>query len=175
MSRASFAQGPAARIAIGACAFWLIVCLSTLARNGVRNPMTAHKAALEARVAAVTFVPEDLPEPDKAPMKAQRKTIVDKEALWRPLVEAPAAPPPPESKPDLLEKLKGVTASARDEIRVGDSLKIKIHTNPEDKRGRWVGAGDKVNGLTILEIKADTVVFALEQNGKQFTAELPRR
>ena len=137
--------------------------------------MHFREAALIARLNAVEFVPEELPVPDNAPLKVQRASIVEKKALWQPLVAAPVAALAPEVKPDLLEKLKGVTLSLRDQIRVGDSLKVKARLSPEDKRGRWVTVGDKINGLTIVEIKPAAVVFAMEKNGKQLTAELPRR
>ncbi len=164
-----------ARAALAAAALWVVVCVPFAGWNALRNPMDARENALEERLKAVKFVPEELPEPDEAPLKMQRATIIEKTALWQPLIAAPAAAPPPESKPDLLEKLKGVTASLRDQIRTGDSVKIKVHLSPEDKRGRWMSVGDKINGLTIAEIKAEAVVLSLEQNGKQFTAELPRR
>jgi hypothetical protein len=166
---------PITRVILGACALWAVACLGLAAWGVVQNPMRARRAALDERLAKITYVPEDIATPDRSPMKLQRKSIVDKDALWRPLVAPPAAPPPPEEKPDLLQKLQTVTVSARDQIRTGDSLKVKLHMSPEDKRGRWISVGDKINGLTVLEIRDDAVVFALEQNGKQYTEELPRR
>ncbi len=164
-----------ARAAIAVAVLWSLACIAFAGWNVVRNPMDARKSDLDTRLSRIVFVPEELAKPENAPLSVQRAAIVKKEAIWRPLVAAPTAAPPPEAKPDLLEKLKGVTASRRDQIRVGDSLKIKIHMNPEDKRGRWITVGDKVNGLVVMDIKEDTVVFSLDQGGKQFTAELPRR
>jgi len=163
------------RLAIGAAALWCVVCVVWIGWHAVRSPMSARETALQTRLAAVTYEPEALIGQDSAPLGIDRRKIVEKEALWRPLVAAPPPPPAPEAIPDLLEKLKGVTVSRRDQIRAADGLKIKARLSPDDKRGRWIAVGDTVNGLKVAEITPETVVFTMEQNGKQYSTQLPRR
>ncbi len=161
----------ATRTILTVCVLWGVTSLISIGWNAARNPMAARERALESRLSSIQIVDEDLPEPDQAPLKEQRDAIVQKTALWKALV-APAAKP--ESKPDLLEKLAGVQVG-RQQIAKGDAISIKIRMAPEDRQGRWVTVGDKINGLTIKEIRPDAVVFSVKQDGKEYTAELPRK
>lgn len=164
----------ATRIVVMVCAVWTVLCVGSIAWQIVRNPMGARAETLEARLADGWTIAEDMPEPNSAPMRQLRTAITGKKSLWTELVAAPPAPPKPQADPKLKEKLTGVTAT-RDGIARGDKVFVKIFLGPQDKNGSWKSVGDVVNGLTIREIAPEAVVFGLEQGGKEYTVELPRR
>lgn len=162
------------RVAVWVLAVWTVVCLGEIARRAVMNPMGARERALESRLAGMVVFEDDLPEPEKTPLRQLRVAITGKTALWKELVAAPAAAAKPTADPNLKEKLKGVTATRQQIIRP-DGVSVKMFIGPQDKRGTWKKVGDTVNGLAIREITPETVVFATKQGGKEYTVELPRR
>jgi hypothetical protein len=167
------AASPApSRAILAVSALWAVACLVFASWNAVRDPMVARKRALDDRLSRISFVEEDLSPSDRAPLKDRRAVIVQKTALWDVLVAPPAAP---EARPDLVGLLAGVGVGRQQMMAKGNSIKVRVRSSPEDKQGRWVAVGDTVNGLTIKEIRPDAVVFSIQQNGKEYTAELPRR
>lgn len=162
-----------ARIAIGALAVWTVLCLAVIGWQTAANPMRAREEALNGRLATPSYF-NDVPEPDNAPPQQYRSRIMAKTALWKELVAAAPAAPKPTADPNLQEKLKGISAT-RQQISTKDGISVKIFMGPQDKRGSWKKVGDTINGLTVREIKAEAVVFAIKQGEKEYTVELPRR
>lgn len=159
------------RVVLGASGVWVAACVVFVAWNVVRNPMSARSRALQERLGAIHSFGDELPEPDKAPLKDQREAITKKASVWKALVAPPAAVA---ATPDLTEKLKGVEVT-RQQVMKGDAVNVRYRLSIDDKQSRWLSVGTVVNGLTVKEIRPDAVVFSLQQNGKEYTAELRRK
>ena len=158
-----------------ACALIAAGSLGVAGVKAARNPFHERLTDFEQQMAAVTYVPEKYTTDSDANYNAIVMAIVRKPALWKELVPAPAAKPRPVKKPDLEKMLKGVRASSRLEIAgTGGRILIDVKTL-EDRKGSWLGIGDKVNGLTIKEITKEAVVFSLTIKDKEYTYSLPRR
>ena len=165
------ASSHAARVAITIFLLWALSNVGSIVWRFVNSPIAARKAAHEARLQDSRFAGGDVPTQDSSPRKARGDAIVAKGTLWKGVVDAP---PPVESAPDLGEQLKTIVATKQQIVR-GDAVNIKIRANAQDRQGRWMAVGDTLNGLTLKEIKPDAVVFGLQQNGKEYTAEVRRK
>jgi len=103
------------------------------------------------------------------PYEEWQERLASRPALWKELVEPPPppkAPPPP--PPDMAKLLAGVTAGRQ---QVGDRAKIMV---PGDKRGTFMGVGEKVNGCEIKEVSKKEVIFSLIHLEKEITYSIPR-
>ncbi len=133
---------------------------------------------LERRLAAVTYAKEELVAPEDTAYRPVHPAIAQNMALWNELIAPPPkkpAPPKPKARPDLLKRLQGVTASARNQVKLGGNIHAVMIRSAQNQNGRWMYVGDEVNGLVISEITPEAVVFMLEQQGKKYTVELPRK
>lgn len=153
------------------CALIVTGSLVFVALHAFRNPMDKRLAVLETELASVDYVPEDYEIISNANYSVIVADIVGKTTVWKELV-----PPPPKKRtppPDLKKMLAEVVASRRVQIGRGDTISIKI-TSPQYPRGKFMGVGDKVNKLTIMEITDESVLFRLNRGGKEYTYLLPR-
>ncbi len=102
-------------------------------------------------------------------LAALEANVVERDDLWDQLVAPPPQRPNP---PDLAGPLRGVTIT-RESMGSGDDLRVRVRT-ASDRRGSWMGEGDVVNGLTILEINSDSVVFGKREHGRMYTRSVNR-
>lgn len=100
---------------------------------------------------------------------ALEENVVERDDLWDQLI---APPPQRPSPPDLAGALRGVTVT-RESMGSGQDLRVRIRTS-SDGRGSWKGVGDEVNGLTIIEITSDSVVFGRQAHGRMYTRSVSR-
>lgn len=141
--------------------------------HAIRNPMHERLAVLETDMASVHYVPEEYVTNSNANYSAIVAGIVRKTAVWKELVAPPVKKVKPKPPPDLEKMLEGVIASRRVQIGRGDKLSIKI-SSPQNRRGKFMGVGDEVNKLRIMEISDESVLFRLKSGGKEYTYSLPR-
>lgn len=156
------------------CGLLTVVSLALVGVQAVRNPMEERQALLEIDLDSVRYVEEEFSATQNVELGGIGQRITSKKALWTELVRAAPKPPKKQARPNLAEKLKGVVPSARMEIVSADGVQIKI-VLPKNKEGAWMGVGDKINGLTITEIREDVIVFSLKQRGEEYFHSLPRR
>ena len=156
-----------------ACALVVTASLVVGILRAVQNPMHERLAQLEAELASVVYIPEEYAMNSSANYAAIVMGIARKSVLWEELVAPPVRKPKPKAPPNLEKMLKGVVASLRFEIESADTVSIKI-TTPENRKGDWMSVGDKINGLTIIEITRDSVLFTLNSGGEEYTYSLPR-
>ena len=155
----------------------VVVLAAWFVLNSVNSPVEARRLALDRQLAGVQ--PENVAYDSTPRVNYDRlqDSIGGKQVIWRELVAAPPPPPPPpkvEEAPDMAKMLHGVLPSLRSKIGRGESLKIRI-PNPGNLRGDFMGVGEIVNGCVIKEIRDDSVVFALEANGKTYEYVVERR
>ncbi len=100
---------------------------------------------------------------------ALEEDVVERDNLWDELISPPPQRPSP---PDLAGALRGVTVT-RESMGSGNDMRVRIRTS-SDSRGSWMGVGDEVNGLTIIEITSDSVVFGREAHGRMYTRSVSR-
>ena len=163
------------RLAIVLAAAWTVFCLAYVGYRAVNNPMDDRYVALETKLNAVPFVPEEFESPEEIDDRELRDRVMAKNALWSDLVAPPPPPPKPEEKgPDLDELVKGIRPSAREQIRNAQGLMVKVYTEG-DRNGKFLGVGDRVNGLTILEITDDEVVFQAVVKKQEYSVPVKRR
>lgn len=161
------------RVVLGVAALWAISCIALLGYRAAFNPLNDRRAALDARLAAITYVPERFETAEQVNYRKLREAVTAKEALWKDLIDPPPKPGPVETKPDLNARLEGVFISAREELVIGDTVKVMVRT-PLNKSGSWLSVGDKVNGLVIAEILPEKVVFTTVINEKEHSVSLKR-
>jgi len=161
-------------VLIAVAAAWVLFCAATIVTHLVKNPMHARYAALESRLSAITYQPEDIETPAELDDRKLRDRIMTKAALWQDLVAPPPPPPKVEKGPDLDALVKGIRPSAREQITNAQGTFVKIRTE-ENPAGHMYGVGDKIKDLTILEITADEVVFQATIAKKDYTIPVKRR
>jgi len=154
---------------------WTVVCLGIVATGVVRDPVPGRVQALEARLQAIQPPVELDQEQERANRAALRMSISGKNTLWSELIAPPPKPPPKQPPPPNLNKmLEGVRPSLREEIKIGDEVKVRIRMQ-EGGSGTWLTVGDTLRGLTIVGIRDDAVVFELKQGDKTYTTEIERK
>ncbi|MBN2309535.1 MAG: hypothetical protein JXR94_11220 [Candidatus Hydrogenedentes bacterium] len=148
----------------------LALAAALLAANAVRSPVEARHAAFEDLLAGnAPSAPHIRVTPDLEYADVHR-AISAQPKLWMPLVEAP---PPEKQAPDMAKLLQGVEVT-RDKMGSGETLKVRIRAGKDDRRGQWMGKGDKLKGMVIKAITDDAVVFGLTKDGVEYTHPLPR-
>ncbi len=100
---------------------------------------------------------------------SMEQTIANRNHLWTPVIPQPRQAPP---APDMEGPLRDVEIT-RESMGFGDDLRVRIRTG-SNRRGRWMGVGDVLNGLTIKEITDTEVVFSKESHGREYTTQLRR-
>lgn len=161
------------RLLFAAILIWAAGAVGLFVLNLVQNPTRARRAALDDRIASVTFHSETFETPEEVNYRKQRESIMAKQSLWKDLVAPPPKPVVEAKGPDLNKFLEGIIASAREEIVVGETVKVKFRTL-QNKSGRWLTVGDKINGMTIAKITPEEILFTIEIKGKEYTAKLKR-
>lgn len=158
--------------------FVLICSLVTLAAAAfsawtfVHNPMDEHASALDAELAAIQPAPAEYSTDSGLNFERIYADVEGKSGLWNELVAPlpkPKPKPKPAAAPDLAKLLKGVSPGRN---QVGSRVQIKT---PTDRKGSYLGVGDQVNGVVILEIKRTEILFGITKNGKDYTHTLPRQ
>lgn len=163
------------RLLIGALALWTLGCVAYMGMRMVKDPFVDRSHRMEAHLGEI----EPPPGPDAASEDEDRRfvrmVIMQKESLWKELVPAPPKPKAPKPPPPNLEKmLQGVRPSLREEIRIGDARHVRIRQQ-ESGEGPFMTIGDRIRGLTIVDIRDDVVVFELKKGGETYTHELKRK
>ena len=148
----------------------LAVLLALLVLNALQNPVSHKYANVEAALAQVSPAPLDLHTTPDLPYSEINRAILAKPKLWQPLVDAP---PPTPNVPNLAKMLQGVTVT-RDQIGLGENMKVRIRGAEGDTKGQWVGKGDMVNGLSLKAVTDRALVFSTVSDGVEYTHELPR-
>lgn len=163
------------RVLGGVCVVATVCILGYVAAGFLWNPSDAWRAELENRLAQMR--PDDVRYVTTSDVNFPelQATIAEKPRLWRELVPPPPPPkrrPVPPKPPDLAKMLKNVGVT-RTTVGRGEKARVLIKT-AQNPRGSLQGIGDKVNGVEILRIERDSILFGVEENGKQYTFQMMR-
>ena len=131
----------------------ILIALSLVAYGTVMfmdNPMEKRKASLDGILATIEPAEETWDTSVRTNFGELRKTISGNRRLWDELIQPPPPPPPPIRTLNLKKKLAGVSIT-RQSFGVGESLKVKITSQPVPK-GAFYSVGDTVSGVKIIAI-----------------------
>ncbi len=157
------------RRAVRMTAALVILILAAIIMRAVANPMRARQADLDSRLAQIQPIPVAF-EKAQYPAEQWQQAIINKPALWNPIIQAPAGPAPtPEAPPDLKSLLADVIPTRQ---QVG--AKAKIITS-RDPKGSFMAVGEQISNAVIKEITRTSVTFALDWHGQELTLSLPRK
>ncbi len=161
------------RAVVALTAAWTLGCIALIVFYFVQNPMDERRKHLDSRLSLIFFVDESFDAAEELDYRQLNDRVMGKQALWEDLIAPPPPPPVVEKGPDLDALIKGIRASAREELKTPQGVKIRIRT-PENAGGAWRGVGEKVNGMTITEIAADQVTFRAHVKGKDYDIPVKR-
>ena len=157
-----------------ASALAIVLCVGAFAFFASRNPMHERLAGFEAELAAVSAIDEEYTTIADVDFERLVTAIFARRMLWQQLVAPPAPPKRTVAPPNLEKMLKGVQISSRLELGRGDTVKVNVKT-ATSKRGEWKGVGDKVNGLEIVRITKQSVLFRLSRGGEEYVYTMRRQ
>lgn len=147
-----------------------VAAAGAVAYTVYENPVPESRESLEYQLDAIRPVSVEYGRVSAGELEKFATTITTKPALWKELVPPPPKAKPKPKPPDLAAMLKGVQSPRR--VQVGD--RIQIITSESRGQMNFYGVGDEVRGLTIKEITADSVIFSLTKDGKEYTHTLSR-
>jgi len=145
------------------------LCVAGLVYQSIDSPVAAQRAWLDNELANLKTDPVVYHTRRELPYDALQKAIAARPSLVEQVIKAPVKEAP---APNVKAMLAGVKAT-RVTVGSGDAARIRIMSK-DAPRGALLGIGDTVNGLSITAITPTEVTFTLEQDGKTYTATLPR-
>lgn len=157
-------QGILLLLGLVSIAVWALIVIQVF-----HNPMKDRELRLTDLLSEISTAQAEYKPRTAPPYAEYAQKIAERASLWQPLVTPPQAPPQEPDWKTILGDLKIL------QVIEGDAgIRVKVRLNAGDARGQWLTKGSAVNGATVREITEKGIIFAIVQNGKEYTHTVPR-